>query len=55
MNEERTSLYDLARDNREQEVYGELTWEGSFPEYLDRVEREPRHARNAWQRMLDMI
>ena len=55
MTENRLSLYDLARNNHEQENYGELTWEGSFSEFLDRLSADPRIARNAWQRMLDMI
>ncbi|MGK0484069.1 MAG: serine protein kinase [Planctomycetota bacterium] len=30
-------------------------WSGSLHDYLELVGREPRHARNAWQRLSDMI
>jgi len=55
MIEDPPTLYDLVAENREQSTYHELHWEGTFREYLQRVEAEPRLARNAWQRMLDMI
>ncbi len=32
-----------------------LTWQGTFEEYLALVEERPQVARNAWQRLLDMI
>ncbi len=33
-----------------------LSWEGSFPEFLEHVvERDPGVARNAWQRLLDAV
>jgi len=48
-------LFDLVQDNQQQRQYAELTWEGSFEEYLALVEDDPRLARNAWQRLLDMI
>ncbi len=32
-----------------------LTWEGTFEEYTALVEERPQIARNAWQRLLDMI
>ena len=35
--------------------YQALHWEGSFRDYLAIVERNPAVARNAWQRLLDMI
>jgi serine protein kinase len=35
--------------------YRHLHWEGSFEDYLDLVKKEPRIARNAFQRMYDMI
>ncbi len=35
--------------------YRHLHWEGSFEDYLDKVKKDPRIARNAFQRMYDMI
>lgn len=35
--------------------YQELNWEGSFSDYLHLVERNPRVARTAFQRLYDMI
>ncbi len=35
--------------------YRELTWEGSFEEYLAIVRKRPEVTRNAFQRMVDMI
>src|SRR3989344_3461972 len=37
------------------EDYRHLHWEGSFSEYLDMVRENPNLARNAFQRMYDMI
>lgn len=36
-------------------AYRELTWEGSFDEYLKLLQADPRPARNAFQRAYDMI
>ncbi len=36
-------------------LYRELTWEGSFDEYLDLVRKKPQVTRNAYQRIYDMI
>lgn len=36
-------------------AYKELTWEGSFDEYLDLVRERPQVTRNAYQRVYDMI
>ncbi len=49
------SLYDLLQDNREQEQHRDLNWEGSLRDFLDRVGADPGLARNAWQRLIDMI
>ena len=48
-------LFDLVRDNEQERRYAELTWEGSFEDYLALLEEDPRPARNSWQRLLDMI
>ena len=55
MTDDNTSLYDLLLENREHENHAALTWEGSFRAYLERVDEDPRLARNAHQRLLDMI
>ncbi len=49
------SLLDLAKRSHDRAAYAALTWEGSFAEYLELAERSPVVARNAWQRLLDMI
>jgi len=36
-------------------IYNELHWEGSFAEYLDMVQENPLIARNAHQRLYDMV
>ena len=35
--------------------FKELHWTGSFRDYLDKVIEEPRIARNAYQRVYDMV
>ena len=40
--------------SRSQE-YQDLTWTGSFSDYLDIVRKEPKVTRNAFQRMFDMV
>jgi len=37
------------------DLYRELTWEGSFEEYLQIVREKPQVTRNAYQRVYDMI
>ncbi|MFP6684395.1 MAG: serine protein kinase, partial [Polyangiaceae bacterium] len=37
------------------DLYRELTWEGSFEDYLNVVRERPQVTRNAYQRMYDMI
>ena len=50
-----SSLFDLVQEGLDPERHQQLTWEGSFRDYLALVESNPRLARNAWQRLLDMI
>ena len=52
---EGASLREIAARAARAEAATSNRWEGSFPEYLDLVEHHPLHARNAWQRMADMI
>ncbi|MFT7540282.1 MAG: serine protein kinase, partial [Gammaproteobacteria bacterium] len=49
------SLCDIVRGSLNQDSYRELSWEGSFDEYLKLVEADPGLARNAWQRLVDMV
>ncbi|MEW6073460.1 MAG: serine protein kinase [Planctomycetota bacterium] len=55
MNDNDPSLLDLVSERLGTERYAALAWEGSFGEYLAIAERRPAVARNAWQRLLDMI
>jgi len=48
-------LFDLVQSHLDKEAHAALTWEGSFQDYLALVESSPSVARNAWQRLLDMI
>lgn len=52
---EAASLREIAARAAREEAACSVRWEGTFPEYLDLVEQHPAHARNAWQRMADMI
>ena len=45
----------LARKLTKTEDYRALHWEGSFAEYLEIVRRNPLVARNAFQRLYDMV
>ena len=36
-------------------TYKELSWEGSFEDYLELVRRTPQVTRNAYQRLYDMV
>ncbi|MBL8898213.1 MAG: serine protein kinase [Planctomycetes bacterium] len=49
------SLRELIRATARPESYAALHWRGSFWDYLHLVEEDPRIARNAYQRLYDMI
>ena len=55
MTNEPTPLFDFVRNAQDASQHARLTWSGSFNEYLRLLERDPKPARNAWQRLLDMI
>lgn len=55
MTSDATPLFDLVSNCQEQGQHARLTWTGSFQDYLVLLEDDPRPARNAWQRLLDMI
>jgi serine protein kinase len=48
-------LFEIAQRRLDPERFASLNWEGSFHDYLAIVERSPLVARNAWQRLIDMI
>ena len=53
-----TPAFDIVqhiRERQNQTLYQDLHWEGSLPEYLGLVQENPQVARNAFQRMYDMI
>ena len=49
------SLLEAVQRHVSAEHYAAVHWEGSFRDYLALAERNPAVARNAWQRLLDMI
>jgi len=49
------SLLRLVGEMQDQKRFQELNWSGTFQEYLDVVAANPRIARNAFQRIYDMI
>jgi serine protein kinase len=55
MAESSEPLLDLAASKVDRSSHVALAWRGGFAEYLSLVEADPRLARNAWQRLHDMI
>ena len=51
----RHGLMEMVASLHDLKGYQELNWEGSFSDYLHVVERDPKVARTAFQRMYDMI
>src|SRR5690606_33253876 len=43
------------RERQDQAQYHDLHWEGSYTDYLQLVQERPGVARNAFQRLYDMI
>jgi serine protein kinase len=50
-----SDLLELIAAKQDVSHYQELLWEGSFSEYLSMVQGEPSIARNAYQRLYDLI
>ncbi|MCA9002219.1 MAG: serine protein kinase, partial [Planctomycetes bacterium] len=48
-------LFELATNGMDGTRFERMRWTGTFAEYLGLLESDPRPARNAWQRLLDMI
>ena len=55
MHEPRPSLMDLALRAQDAEQRRKLNYDGSFADYLTLLEQRPALARNAFQRMIDML
>ncbi len=55
MNPTRQSLYEIARSTDTHATHAAMNWEGSLEQYMALVEERPALARNAWQRLIDMI
>ena len=50
-----TALLQMISDMQDRKTFQELNWSGTFSEYLDIVGQNPQVARNAFQRIYDMI
>ncbi|HSG81143.1 MAG TPA: serine protein kinase, partial [Gemmatimonadota bacterium] len=48
-------IIGLIREKQDAQRYQDLHWEGSFAEYLEMLHENPQVARNAFQRLYDMI
>jgi len=55
MNHPHSPLFEAVRSRLDPEQYASLHWEGTFQDYLTIAERNPLDARNAWQRLVDMV
>ena len=51
----RDSIFEIVERHTDSDKFRQRHWEGSFAEYLDLVSANPRIARNAFQRIHDMI
>jgi serine protein kinase len=49
------SILELVAKRQDPKSFRDAHWEGTFEDYLDMVTRNPRVARNAFQRIYDMI
>ena len=48
-------IISLVKGLQDVEIYKELSWEGSYSEYLEIVQKNPTVTRTAFQRLYDMI
>ena len=49
------SLMEVLRNLQDVKGYQNLTWEGSFDQYLEIAKKNPKVSRTAFQRVYDMI
>lgn len=52
---EQKDIMNLVQELRDVKGYKELNWEGSFQDYISIIQKSPQVARNAFQRIYDMI
>ncbi len=50
-----TSLLQMISEMQDRKTFQDLNWTGTFADYLDIVASNPRVARNAFQRIYDMV
>src|SRR6185369_5609122 len=55
MDSGRTNFTDLIRNLQSENRYQDLSWSGSFNDYLNLIRENPKITRNAFQRMYDMV
>lgn len=55
MDSGRTNFNDLIRNLQKENKYPDLSWTGSFNDYLNLIRENPKITRNAFQRIYDMI
>ncbi|MBX9702864.1 MAG: hypothetical protein K2X39_01800, partial [Silvanigrellaceae bacterium] len=55
MQSQSEKVFDLVREVYSPSLFSELHWEGSFQDYLNMVEKEPKICRTAFLRMYDLI
>ena len=48
-------IVQLVKNLQNVKEYQQLTWEGSFADYIEIIKKNPRVTRNAFQRLYDMI
>ena len=52
---DKNTIWELVSKRLDRRTFRDTHWEGTFDDYLDIVTRNPRVARNAFQRIYDMI
>ena len=52
---DKNAIWELVGKRLDRRTFRDTHWEGTFDDYLDIVTRSPRVARNAFQRIYDMI
>src|SRR5512140_2297045 len=52
---QRVDIVSMVRDLQDVESYRELTWEGTFQQYIDIVAENPKVTRTSFQRVYDMV
>jgi serine protein kinase len=55
MHEQSSPIFRIVQESFRPDRFASLNWEGSFEDYLQIVDERPAVARNAWQRLIDMV